>query len=114
NYALRKELMADRLFAENIGPAGSNYAMGSETELLERLKSEGVECVYVPSAIVHHHVAPAQVTGAWFRSRAFRSGRGRTRIEPCLDAPQLAGAPRYLWKQLADAHMRRLVSVFKG
>lgn len=46
NMAISKELFAEVLFNESIGPNGENYMMGSETELLFQLKSKGLKAYF--------------------------------------------------------------------
>ena len=63
-------------FNPNIGPTGTSYVMGSETEFLLRASDAGHTAVYVPSAIVYHQIRPVQMTHSWIYGRAFRVGRG--------------------------------------
>lgn len=72
----------------NIGPTGTNYVMGSESEFLKRARKAGfTEEVYVPSALVYHQIRPEQLTQSWVFGRAFRIGRTmpyQGRIKPDL------------------------------
>ena len=63
-------------FNPNIGPTGTSYVMGSETEFLLRASGAGHTAVYVPSAMVYHQIRPVQLTHSWIYGRAFRVGRG--------------------------------------
>ena len=101
NLAIRREVFDKYRYCEQIGPAGSSYAMGSETELLVRLARQGYRYVYVPSAFVGHHVAPRQTTRKWLYPRAYAFGRGVARISPVEGQRRLAGVPLYVWRGLA-------------
>jgi glycosyltransferase involved in cell wall biosynthesis len=101
NLAIRREVFDKYRYCEHIGPAGTNYAMGSETELLVRLASQGYRYVYVPSASVGHHVAPRQTTLKWLYSRAYAFGRGLARLSPVEGQRRLSGVPLYVWRGLA-------------
>ena len=84
-------------YDESIGPSGSNYAMGSETEFLSRVQREtGCEYIYVPTSRVEHIVRPEQVTEDWILGRAFRSGRGMARIIT-TNRIRLGGVPWPVW-----------------
>lgn len=101
NLMVRRSALGATRYDESIGPAGANYAMGSETELMNRLASEGHAFVYAPHAIVEHVIRPEQVTHRWLRGRARRHGRGVARLTGPFHGPVLLGAPRYLWRRLA-------------
>ena len=81
-------------FNPNIGPRGSSYPMGSETELILRLHRQGHKAWYVKSAVVEHFIRKEQLDKAWVLQRAIRFGRGQYRISP--NPRQLLGVPRYL------------------
>jgi glycosyltransferase involved in cell wall biosynthesis len=77
NMMVRRRVFDQGLrFNSDIGPTGSSYVMGSETEFLQRASDAGHTAVYVPSAFVYHQIRPEQLTHAWIRGRAFRVGRG--------------------------------------
>jgi len=117
NLAVRAGAMAGTRFCETIGPQGKNYAMGSETELLRRLRARGERFVYIPAVQVEHWIRNEQVTAQWMFGRSFRAGRSQVRLgsEGHSDWPILFGAPRFLWRQLVatwtDFHC---LSFFRG
>ena len=77
NMMVRRRVFDQGLrFNPNIGPTGSSYVMGSETEFLLRAGDAGHTAVYVPSAMVYHQIRPVQLTHSWIYGRAFRVGRG--------------------------------------
>ncbi len=109
NLALRRSALAGLRFREDIGPDGTrDYAMGSETELLDRLRARGATTIYVPGALVHHVVQPAQLATRALLRRSFRLGRGQVRRAPKPARPvvRLFGIPRYLWRELATRGLR--------
>lgn len=110
NMAIRASALGDMRYSEVIGPKGRNFAMGSETELLSRLRARGERCLYVPSARVNHVIESEQTTLEWLFGRVHRMGRGWARLNPQNGCAQLWGAPRYLWKQLAAAWIRHRAS----
>ena len=77
NMMVRRRVFDQGLrFNPDIGPAGSNYVMGSETEFLQQASDTGHTAVYAPSALVYHQIRPEQLTHSWIYGRAFRVGRG--------------------------------------
>lgn len=94
-------------FDETIGPGlGPNYPMGSETELTERLVSQGHQCWFVPDAQVKHVIRESQMRLSWLLKRAFRSGKGeaakRLKAQDLRNEKQLLGAPRWLYRKLTN------------
>jgi glycosyltransferase involved in cell wall biosynthesis len=76
NVAIRRDVFdAGVRFDPRIGPRNSSYIMGSETELLRRLKRAGHAPVYMPRSVVRHTIRPEQLTDRWLLRRAFRHGR---------------------------------------
>ena len=88
---------------EDIGPGAG--PMGSETTLLKELVARGCRIVYAPRATVYHLVLPHQLDRGYLLHRAFRLGRGIARWSANESAPRLAGAPRYLWREIAESWM---------
>jgi glycosyltransferase involved in cell wall biosynthesis len=81
NMAIRTDVFrAGARFDIAMGPRGSNYPMGSETELVQRLARLGHEVWFVPSAVVEHFIRKEQLTELWVLERAVRYGRGKYRL----------------------------------
>jgi GT2 family glycosyltransferase len=115
NYSLRAECIRAAAFDDGVGPNGSEYAMGGETELLRRLAHGGAKAVYVPDAIVEHVVRPEQLTEQFVLERARRFGRGLVRMGDVSWSPhRLFGAPRYLTRQLLEAWVARAGARLRG
>lgn len=111
NLAIRREIF-DKGYRYNteVGPDGSNtYVMGSETQLLKRLKKDGYDPIFLPRAVVQHQIRKSQLTRAGLNTRNFRVGLtvGQTGEN---NMPLLLGAPRYLWKQLIQTMIKRGVA----
>jgi GT2 family glycosyltransferase len=81
NLMMRKRIFEKFSYDETIGPSSTCYAMGSETELLLRLRKEGMKFVFVPDAMVRHSIREEQFGHSWLLERAFRSGRGMARLD---------------------------------
>jgi GT2 family glycosyltransferase len=67
-------------FDPAIGPSGSSYAMGSETELVVRLGRQGYRAWFVQSAIVEHYIRKEQLQKSWVLQRGTHFGRGQYRL----------------------------------
>jgi glycosyltransferase involved in cell wall biosynthesis len=81
NMAVRSEIFQSGYkFDETIGPQGSNYAQGSEAELLIRLGQDGFKAWHCKKAIVKHIIRSYQIKKNWILSRAIRFGRGQYRL----------------------------------
>ncbi len=102
NMLLRAQIMKQFTLNEQVGPSGNSYAMGSETELLLRMKAAGYRFIYVPSANVQHLIRPDQVTVKWLYSRARNSGRGSVHFEPDLWNRRVLGVPIPLLEKLVQ------------
>ena len=104
NMAVRTSIFRSGIhFDTSIGPRGSSYAMGSETELLLRLGRYGHKAWYVQDAIVEHFVRAEQLEKAWVLPRAVRFGRGQYRLsrgEKVTGSKLWLGLPRYLLRDI--------------
>ncbi len=111
NMAVRAAVFcAGTRFDPAIGPKGPNYPMGSESELLERLKRQGHKAWHVQGAVVEHYIRKSQVDKAWILKRAIRFGRGQLRLSRAFD-PAFAscrlGVPPRLFLRI----LRRFVTI---
>jgi glycosyltransferase involved in cell wall biosynthesis len=110
NMAVRGSVFASGVrFNERFGPVkGAQYAMGSETELMERLDREGRRAWSIAEPAVGHMIEPSLLAPESVIKRAFRHGLG------CgLRGQATRGTP--LWRLLASswakqvsANLRRL------
>jgi len=84
NMAVRAKVFQSGLrFPENIGPNGSdiNYPMGSETAFCKLAAEAGHKLYFTEKPAVQHIVRPSQMTSTFFRSRAYRLGRGQAQLQ---------------------------------
>lgn len=115
NMAIRRTRVGGHQFRHDIGPNGQAYPIGGETEFLRRLVAEGAGIVHVPGARVDHVIRADQLSRKYILTRARNFGRGLaklSRVDPAV--PRLLGAPRYLWRQLAGAHLQRCRASLTG
>jgi len=104
NMAVRSAVFQSGVrFDTAIGPKGTNYVQGGDTEFTRRLEREGYRAWHVPEAVVEHFVRKEQLSKTWVMGRAIRHGRGEFRLGQIneLDSRKvLLGAPRYLYRKL--------------
>ena len=99
NMAVRTTVFQSGMrFDSSIGPRGSSYPMGSETELLVRLSRAGHKAWHVRGAVVEHFVRGEQLKQDWVLQRAIRWGRGRYRMSP--NVKTWLGVPRHLFRDI--------------
>jgi glycosyltransferase involved in cell wall biosynthesis len=81
NMAIRTSVFrTGTRFVTSMGPRGSNYPIGGETELLMRLARQGHKAWHVKGALVEHFVQKKHLKQTWVMRRALRFGRGSYRI----------------------------------
>jgi glycosyltransferase involved in cell wall biosynthesis len=99
NMAVRSSIFhAGVRFNPSIGPRGTSYPMGSETELILRLHRQGHKAWHAKGAVVEHLVRKEQLNKDWVLRRAIRFGRGWCRMAP--NPKQWLGIPRYLIREV--------------
>jgi glycosyltransferase involved in cell wall biosynthesis len=110
NMAVRAEVFeAGHRFDPSIGPRGTHYAMGSETEFVRRLVRQGHAAWHVSGAVVEHFVRESQMKRSWVQERAVRFGRGQFRLAQTEAAPATVswlGVPRYLVRGMCEQAAR--------
>jgi len=104
NMAIRAEVFAcGYRFDAHIGPRGSDYPMGSETEFVRRLTKNGFMIWHCPRAVVEHFIPRAHMRLSWILNRAIRFGRGQFRLGQLEQGevfPSWLGVPRYLFRAM--------------
>jgi glycosyltransferase involved in cell wall biosynthesis len=113
NMAIRRHVFSQNMkFNENIGPNGGNYMMGSESELLYRLREAGYSAYYQHELKVEHIIRPEQLTPKWIASRAYKAGRSlvmhQIKNKQTIKVTTLAGYPRWALLQYWSKKLRRL------
>jgi glycosyltransferase involved in cell wall biosynthesis len=104
NMAIRSHVFqSDIRFNTSMGPRGTNYLQGGDTELTRRLHQLGHNAWHVHRAVVEHFIRKEQLEKAWVMQRAIRHGRGEYRLghaEEVTSRKLLLGTPRYLYREL--------------
>ena len=112
NMMVRRRVFDQGLrFNPKIGPTGSNYLMGSETEFLLRASEAGHSAVFVPSASVQHQIRPEQLTQKWICGRAYRVGRG---LAYHTTKNRELKVEKWMLRELATLYARYLLSFVTG
>jgi glycosyltransferase involved in cell wall biosynthesis len=104
NMAVRAQAFASgHRFDSRIGPRGTSYAMGSESEFVRRLVRQGYAVWHTHDAVVEHFIREFQLQRSWILRRAIRYGRGQYRMAQALAVKHPVfwwGVPRYLFREL--------------
>lgn len=114
NMIVRRRVFDSGLrFDPSIGPRGSNYIMGSESEFCRRAHAAGYKSIYVPAALVHHQIRPEQLTHSWIRGRAFRTGRSSA-VTDNFKSNLVLNIPRFKIRKLVTDYIRYMYSYIHG
>jgi glycosyltransferase involved in cell wall biosynthesis len=115
NMAFRTSVLRVHRFDPNLGRNGHQGTLGDDTELIAILRSEGVCGVWVPEAVVKHHVPRERMTRRYLWDYFCGIGQTDVRIHRALatsGGTQWRGAPRWMyrkrWELLLSAHWQRL------
>jgi glycosyltransferase involved in cell wall biosynthesis len=109
NMAVRSQIFqSGHRFDTSIGPRGSNYPMGSETEFVLRIARQGYRAWHVEAGVVEHLIQTEQMRKSWVWQRALRLGRGRYRLSFLAgEREQLFfGIPRFLFWDIPKKAVR--------
>ena len=110
NMAVRSKIFLSGVrFDPAIGPSGSTYPVGGETELLLQLGRQGFKAWHVQSAVVAHFIRKEQLAKSWVFARAIQFGRGQYRLssaESASNTRSWLGTPRYLLRRIIGEGMR--------
>ncbi|HEY4077864.1 MAG TPA: glycosyltransferase [Rhizomicrobium sp.] len=116
--AFRGDLTRAGLFAENLGITASHLSpLGEENEIQERLIQANVKPVYLPGALIQHHVPRECYTTGWVWRRRFRLGvTDWTRKESAeqQNCRKLFGVPAWLLRTVAQRKVMALLSMVTG
>jgi len=100
NMAVRKSVFDSGItFDPNIGPNGTDYAMGSESEFLRRADQHNHKAAFIPSCKVKHIILPEQLEEDWLLKRAYRNGRGKAAATDFRRHNLVFGVPRYVYRK---------------
>ena len=114
NMAVRSQVIqAGHRFDPSLGPTGSRYQMGDETDFLQRVCKAGFRSWHCQHAVVEHIIRKNQMDQSWMLRRAKASGRAEYRREymECeqhqRQAPALLfGMPRYIVREIMEQAVR--------
>lgn len=115
NMAIRRQIFVDGWrYNANIGPGtAASYIMGSETELLRRLREAGHIGVYLPRCAVHHQIRREQLSTVWMLRRGIRYGR-MLAFRSSDQGKRWFGAPRWLYRATAKHVARCIGGIVSG
>lgn len=106
NMAIRRSVFEDGLrFDPALGPHPNAYAMGDETDLLERLRASGRPPVFLPGSVVRHRIRRFQYSYRWLLARARKWGRSvaaRGVRAEWDDGSPYPRVPRELYRNLVE------------
>ncbi len=109
NMAIRAHVFRSGIrFDSTIGPSGSNYAMGSETELILRMGRMGHKGWHIHGAVVEHLVRAEQLDKGWILQRAIRFGRGEQKL--CPNPRSWWGFPRHLLRDIPKYFLKMIAA----
>lgn len=113
NMAIRASVFKTGVrFDPSMGPRGSGYPMGSETELVLRIGRQGHKAWFVRGAVVEHFIRKEQLRKAWVLQRARRYGRGQYRLSVLAgdSAKLFMGIPRFLFVEIFKKAVRVIIA----
>jgi len=115
NMAVRTDIFArGHRFDPHVGPRGSSYPMGSETEFVKRLIRAGFLAWHCRGAVVEHFIPRSHMRTSWILSRAVRFGRGKYRIGVLERGPlgvRWLGVPRHIFREMIVQQVRILTAL---
>jgi hypothetical protein len=107
SMAVRRDVFTEvRGFREGFGKLGGRNRP-EDTDLCLRMGAAGGRWMYVPEAVVHHHVPAERATFRFLLRRCYAEGRGKVQMARLLDGSSSLGAERsYLTRTLPRALLR--------
>lgn len=96
-------------FSPLLGRTATEAAGCEETDLAIRMSRFGGVHIYVPEAVVHHHVGTSRSRFAYFRRRCWAEGRSKAVLGAANGVSTATSAERdYLLRTLGPGFARRL------
>lgn len=119
NFGVRREIFENGTrFDPKLGPRPGANIMGGETDLVERLRNQGAEPVFLPESSVHHRIRPSQYRFRWLLARARTYGRSlaysRVRDDRGGSGDQSVGVPSWLYRGILEFSVRALGNAIVG
>jgi glycosyltransferase involved in cell wall biosynthesis len=75
NFAVRANWIKGMRFRTDLGPSDAGFLLAEDSEFLGRLRARGAQFLYIPSAVVFHHIRPEATNTQHLFDRAFHHGR---------------------------------------
>ena len=94
-------------FRLNFGKVGS-HSSPEDTDLCLRMAADGGRWLYIPDALVAHHVPASRSTLGFFLRRCYQEGTGKAALVELSGASALASERRYAREILPRAVTRNL------
>jgi glycosyltransferase involved in cell wall biosynthesis len=112
NFAVKKNLFSVYgYFSTAMGPVGSDYFIGEDTEFCLRLMNQREKLFYLPKAIVYNTVHKERLTKSYCRKYHFRFGRSLAQLSKGATWIKRWGpVPRHLYRELVEAFIRWIFS----
>lgn len=115
NMAVRARIFRQgNIFNAHIGPCGTNYIMGSETEFTRRMFRQGHIPVFLPGVQVLHIIREEQLEPDWLFKRSFRAGRGSAIRTGKPRVKQFLNIPRFMFMNLAKLYAMYFLALLSG
>ena len=75
NMAMRREVFSKiGVFNTSLGRTGKSLIGGEESDLFERIAKAGMECYYVPRAVMYHIIPAEKLSDAYFERLCYNTG----------------------------------------
>ena len=113
--AFRSSIIVNFRFDPRFGRQGNDPILGEETALFRKIREQGLQGVWVPSAKVRHYLPRERCTPKYIRKYAAGFGRTLVREQGVRGVKFLFGAPRWLyrnylhlrWKSFSERILRQ-------
>ncbi len=110
NMAYRRAGIEDLRFDPNFGRSPTSAVGAEEIDFIRRVRAGGGSVVWWPDMRVRHYVIPSRMTLEYLLMYTVGKGCETVLVEPVQSARLLGGAPRWLWRQYAEAFLNCLLS----
>jgi glycosyltransferase involved in cell wall biosynthesis len=98
NFAIRMSEQRKYHFDERLGPRPNSALRMEEWELMRKMLSDGAKGVWVPEALVTHHIPQNRISLAYVRDYCRGWGEYLAMLDNKYSGPTLFGKPRWRWR----------------
>lgn len=106
NMGFRRQVFDRHSFDPRLGPVHDAMSTNEETRLLDQLRADGIEVVWVPGMRLQHYVSPERMTLSYLIPYTRGLAQGEVRRGGPPDGTQLLGVPRWVLREAAEAKIR--------